>query len=121
MYPIRIERPGGRGVWWIKSPDNSAIFCKRAQVVATRTVFLVGFVKVDHCVAPNCSAKPRNSVKSVEGEFMLAGRALYDAQMKSNAWRIPHDEIDQRRPLYPLSFYKEEKGTGAENGLMTWH
>ncbi|EYC31513.1 hypothetical protein Y032_0004g2197 [Ancylostoma ceylanicum] len=25
---------------------------------------------------------------------------LYDAQMKSNAWRIPRDGIDQRRPLY---------------------
>ncbi|EYC19903.1 hypothetical protein Y032_0023g774 [Ancylostoma ceylanicum] len=24
--------------------------------------------------------------------------------MKSNAWRIPRDGIDQRRPLYPLSF-----------------
>ncbi|EYC14872.1 hypothetical protein Y032_0039g56 [Ancylostoma ceylanicum] len=51
------------------SPANSAIFCKRAKVVATRTVFLVGFVKVDHYVCLHCSAIPRNSLRSVKAKF----------------------------------------------------
>ncbi|EYC42293.1 hypothetical protein Y032_0536g3098 [Ancylostoma ceylanicum] len=51
------------------SSGNSAIFYKRAEVMATRTVFLVGFVKVDHCVCLHCSAKPRNSVKSVKAKL----------------------------------------------------
>ncbi|EYC06022.1 hypothetical protein Y032_0078g1152 [Ancylostoma ceylanicum] len=51
------------------SPGNSAIFCKRAEVVAARTVFLEGFVKVDHYVCLHCCAKPRNSVKSAKAKF----------------------------------------------------
>ncbi|EYC25854.1 hypothetical protein Y032_0011g1424 [Ancylostoma ceylanicum] len=50
-------------------PGNSAIFCKRAEVLARSTIFLVGFVKVDDCVCLHCRAKPRNSVKSVKAEF----------------------------------------------------
>ncbi|EYC07509.1 hypothetical protein Y032_0070g470 [Ancylostoma ceylanicum] len=48
------------------SPCNSAIFCKRAEVVATRTVFLVGSVEVDHCVCLHCCAKIENSIKSMK-------------------------------------------------------
>ncbi|EYC06283.1 hypothetical protein Y032_0077g1122 [Ancylostoma ceylanicum] len=51
------------------STGNSAISCKRAEVVATKTAFLVGFVEVDHCVCLHCNAKPRNSVKSVKTKF----------------------------------------------------
>ncbi|EYC29633.1 hypothetical protein Y032_0006g3085 [Ancylostoma ceylanicum] len=29
----------------------------------------------------------------------------FPCQMKSNAWRIPHDGIDQRRQLYPFILY----------------
>ncbi|EYC39700.1 hypothetical protein Y032_0644g1082 [Ancylostoma ceylanicum] len=28
---------------------------------------------------------------------------LYNPQTNSNAWHIPHDGIDQRRPVYPSS------------------
>ncbi|EYC13395.1 hypothetical protein Y032_0044g967 [Ancylostoma ceylanicum] len=51
------------------SPGKSAIFRKRAEVVASRTVFLAGFVKVDQYVCLHCGAEPRNSAKSVKAKF----------------------------------------------------
>ncbi|EYC43575.1 hypothetical protein Y032_0489g2373 [Ancylostoma ceylanicum] len=41
----------------------------------------------------------------------------YDAQMRSNAWRIPHDRINQRRPLYPLSLVISVTASSRYTGL----
>ncbi|EYC23325.1 hypothetical protein Y032_0015g2591 [Ancylostoma ceylanicum] len=51
------------------SPGNSAIFCKRAKAVATKTPFHGGFVKIYRCVRLRCSTKHRNSVKTVKAKF----------------------------------------------------
>ncbi|EYC11556.1 hypothetical protein Y032_0050g1973 [Ancylostoma ceylanicum] len=58
------------------SPGNSAFFCKRAEVVVTRTVFLVGFVKVDRCakfpwVLPLMSMKDNRMIGNLCTSYMI--------------------------------------------------
>ncbi|EYC41682.1 hypothetical protein Y032_0559g3440 [Ancylostoma ceylanicum] len=50
-------------------PDNSAIFCKRAEVVAMKIAFCLGFGKIENHFRLRHSAKPRNTVKLKEQNF----------------------------------------------------
>ncbi|EYB81806.1 hypothetical protein Y032_0373g166 [Ancylostoma ceylanicum] len=50
-------------------PCNSAIFCKRAKVVAMEIAFFVGFVNINHYFRRRYSARPRNTVKPEKAKF----------------------------------------------------
>ncbi|EYC13396.1 hypothetical protein Y032_0044g967 [Ancylostoma ceylanicum] len=71
------------------SPGKSAIFRKRAEVVASRTVFLAGFVKVDQYVCLHCGAEPRNSAKSVKAKFPERVKKIPKRFCSRDA-KIPH-------------------------------